>query len=76
MFDVLTELTFSLGFKDGTQVFNGASDFRWPLQSEGAGDARPCVLSPVKLCHCLVSLGVLNDGTKEAFRRRRFEAAA
>ena len=33
-------------------------------------------LGPLKVCHCLVSLGVLNDGTKEAFRRRRFEAVA
>lgn len=36
----------------------------------------PDCLSPVKPCHYLLSSGVIEDGTEEAFRRRYFEVAA
>ena len=33
-------------------------------------------LSPLKLCHVLVSSGVDDDGTEKAFRRRYFATSA
>ena len=45
------------------------------LKEHEAGVSAKC-LSPLKLCHYLLSSGVYGDGAEETFRRRYFAFAA